>query len=79
MRTLLLASLLLPAASHAEKASYKHYLKALLLTNQGSYTEALLEYEAALQIDPQSAFMYEQAAELALSSSRCNKAQVGGD
>ncbi|MEE8424421.1 MAG: tetratricopeptide repeat protein [Elusimicrobiota bacterium] len=74
MKSLLLALLLLPAASHAEKASYKYYLKALLLTNQGSYTEALLEYEAALQIDPQSAFMYEQAAELALETGRVDRA-----
>lgn len=74
MKPLLLALFLLPAAAHAEKVSYKHYLKALLLTNQGSYTEALLEYEAALQLDPQSAFMYEQAAELALETGRIDRA-----
>lgn len=74
----LLALLLLPAAAGpsaaAGKAAYKHYLRALLLTNQGSYPEALKEYEAALQLDPESAFMYQQAAELALEMGSTDRA-----
>lgn len=53
-------------AQAASKSAYQHYLKALLHTNQGQYPEAMKEYEAALDLDPQSATMYQQAAQLAL-------------
>lgn len=77
IRGLLLSLLLLaPApARAAAKASYRHYLKALLLANQGSHAEALAEYEAALALDPQSVFIHEAAAELALEVGRTDRAQ----
>lgn len=79
MRRLALSALLLlsgaaPAAASA-KASYLHYLKALLLSGQGSLPEALREYEAALALDPQSAFVYQQAAELALEMGLTDRAK----
>jgi tetratricopeptide (TPR) repeat protein len=70
---LLILCLVTPAAA-SQKASYRHYLKAMLLANQGSFSEALREYEAALELDPESAFMYEQAAELALEIGRTDRA-----
>src|SRR5438046_2886090 len=65
MRRLILAlsCVLAPTGLEAStKASYQHYLKALLYSNQGNHAEALREYEAALELDPQSDFMYQQAA-----------------
>jgi tetratricopeptide (TPR) repeat protein len=68
-------ALLNPAAVHASaKASYEHFLKAVLLGNQGSFDAALKEYDEALAADPQSAYMYQQAAELALEAGRPEKA-----
>jgi len=84
-RTLVLAAFLFAAAFLAEgahastKASYMHYLKALLLTNQGSHEGALKEYEEALEFDPQSAFVYQQATELALEIGRIDKARELAD
>jgi tetratricopeptide (TPR) repeat protein len=76
----LLALLLVPASAAAStKPSYEHYLKALLLSNQGSYEAALKEYEQALELDPHSAFMYQQAAELALEIGRIDKARELAD
>lgn len=75
LRILLPALVLGPALAWASpKASYLHYLKALLLTNQGKYEAALREYEAALELDPQSAFMYRQAADLALEVGKTDRA-----
>ncbi|MFH1726395.1 MAG: tetratricopeptide repeat protein [Elusimicrobiota bacterium] len=72
---LILACLLSPSGlSAATKAAYMHYLKALLLSNQSQYAEALREYEAALELDAQSAFMCQQAAELALGMGRTERA-----
>ncbi|MBI5243531.1 MAG: tetratricopeptide repeat protein [Elusimicrobia bacterium] len=84
-RTLALAAALFAApflgraAQASTKASYMHYLKALLLANQGSHEGALKEYEEALELDPQSAFMYQQAAELALQMGRLDKARELAD
>ncbi|MFA5138050.1 MAG: tetratricopeptide repeat protein [Elusimicrobiota bacterium] len=65
----------LPASSWASpKASYLHYLKALLHTNQGEFGQALQEYEEALKLDPQSAFICQQSAELSLEMGRLDKA-----
>ncbi|HVE11959.1 MAG TPA: tetratricopeptide repeat protein, partial [Elusimicrobiota bacterium] len=75
-RALLFALLgLSPAAAWASpKASYQHYLKALLYANQGDPAQALREYDAAIELDPQSASMRQQAAELALESGNMEKA-----
>lgn len=66
--------LLAPAALASTKASYKHYLKAVLLTNRGEYAQALQSYEAALSLDPESAFLYKNAAELALEVGQVDRA-----
>lgn len=73
---LLLSFLLLsPGAHAAQKAAYRHYLKALLLANQRNFVEALKEYEAAITLDPESVFMYEQAADLALETGQMDRAR----
>ncbi|MBI4386416.1 MAG: tetratricopeptide repeat protein [Elusimicrobia bacterium] len=62
------------AAPHVTAADTKtatmHYMKALLLQHQGQVDAALDEYEQASKIDSQSAFIIEQAAELALEGGR---------
>ncbi|MFA6091364.1 MAG: tetratricopeptide repeat protein [Elusimicrobiota bacterium] len=72
----LLFALCSPAYCASAKASYEHYLKALLLSNQGGYDAALQEYEKAVELDPQSAFVLQQAAELAMEMGRLDKAQA---
>ncbi|OIO10837.1 MAG: hypothetical protein AUJ52_03315 [Elusimicrobia bacterium CG1_02_63_36] len=72
--TALLVLLLAPAAFASTKASYKHYLKAVLLSNRGEYAQALQAYEAALSLDPESAFLYKNAAELALEVGSVDRA-----
>lgn len=81
LRLLALAALLaLPAGARAStKASQMHYMKALLLANQGNAEGALQEYRQALALDPQSAFLYQQAAELALESGRTDQARELAD
>lgn len=73
---LLTALLAAAPAFAASKSAYQHYLKALLHTNQGQYEEAMKEYEAALDLDPQSATMYQQAAQLALEMNDAPKAHA---
>ena len=69
-----LAVLLAVPSAGAQKAAYSHYLKALLMSNQGNFAQALKEYEAALKLDPQSASMNEQAAETALELGEIDRA-----
>jgi tetratricopeptide (TPR) repeat protein len=74
LRIALLAVLLAaaPVASAAPKEpagsqeAQRHYLRATLLERRGAYGEALAEFEKALALDPQSAFLAGEAAELAL-------------
>jgi tetratricopeptide (TPR) repeat protein len=66
-------------AEASNKASQMHYLKALLLANQGNSEGALKEYQQALELDPQSSFLYQQAAELALESGRMDQAREFAD
>lgn len=68
-----LLALLLPLAAHSAPQSpagsqeaQRHYLKASLLERRGAYAEALAEFEKALELDPESAFLAGEAAELAL-------------
>lgn len=77
MNRLLIAALLAAVSTPvfaASKSAYQHYLKALLHTNQGQYSEAMQEYEAALDLDPQSSTMYQQAAQLALEMGDASRA-----
>jgi tetratricopeptide (TPR) repeat protein len=77
-----LLAVLLPLAAHAaptEQAgtqeAQRHYLKASLLERRGAYAEALGEFEKALQLDPQSAFLAGEAAELALEVEDWDRAE----
>lgn len=58
----------------ATKAAYTHYMKAVMLQHQGEYAQALAEYETAAQLDPQSSYIMEQAAELALEIGQTQQA-----
>lgn len=69
----LLLAVLLPLAARAaptgqagSQEAQRHYLKASLLERRGAYAEALAEFEKALALDPESAFLAGEAAELAL-------------
>ncbi|MDX6768289.1 MAG: tetratricopeptide repeat protein [Elusimicrobiota bacterium] len=69
--SLLAVLLALPAAAAPTEAAggqeaQRHYLRATLLERRGAYAEALAEFEKALELDPQSAFLAGEAAELAL-------------
>lgn len=72
MRPALLAVLLAvpgfsaPTEQAGSQQAQRHYLKASLLERRGAYAEALEEFEKALALDPQSAFLAGEAAELAL-------------
>jgi len=80
LRTLLRAALLAAVcftateARASAKASYLHYLKAVLLANQGDQEGAFREFEAAFELDPQSSFVCQQAAELALDMGKTDQA-----
>ncbi|MBI4051540.1 MAG: tetratricopeptide repeat protein, partial [Elusimicrobia bacterium] len=64
-----------PQKSEAStKASYMHYLRGLLLEQQGSYADALAEYRMTLMLDPRSTFVYEQALELAMRIGQTDQA-----
>lgn len=76
-RGIILGALGLLCASTAlasTKAATMHYLKALLFQRQGDYAHALQEYETAVQLDPQSGYIMEQAAELALEAGQADRA-----
>lgn len=81
MFTSLLAVLLaVPAVSAPTEAAggqeaQKHYLRATLLERRGAYAEALAEFETALALDPQSAFLAGEAAELALEVEDWDRAE----
>ncbi|PCI36015.1 MAG: hypothetical protein COB53_10385 [Elusimicrobia bacterium] len=66
--------LLAPTVFAQSKASYRHYLKAVLLSNRGQYAEALRAYESAISLDSESTFLYKNAAELALEVGQVDKA-----
>ncbi|MBI3549789.1 MAG: tetratricopeptide repeat protein [Elusimicrobia bacterium] len=68
------AGLLVQTAYATTKAAYMHYLRALLLQHQGDYAGALKEYGAAANLDPQSTYILEQAAELALETGQSGQA-----
>lgn len=81
MSSLLLAALIsLPAGSaradtgDAPKQAQMHYLKGMLLEKRGALPEALVEYEQALQADPNSGYVNREAAELALELGNADKA-----
>lgn len=65
-----LLGLCAPVRADGSKASTMHYMKALMLEHQGNLVEALQEYQAAIALDPQSAYLTEQAAETALEAGK---------
>ena len=78
-RRLALALVLALAAAPARassKASYMHYIQGLLLQEKGLYTEALKEYQTVVGLDPQSPYVLEQAAELALDIGQAAQAMT---
>lgn len=79
---LLLALLLAgPAAasssggSAAALSAQQEYLRGTLLERRGAFAEALASYEKALSIDPDSAFLAGEAADLALELEDWSKAE----
>ncbi len=72
MNLLLLLLLALPAAasssggSGAAAGAQQEYLRGTLLERRGAYAEALAAFEKALELDPGSAFLAGEAADLAL-------------
>ena len=49
---LVLALLCAPSAARAGRAAYEHYLRGLLFERQGSYRNALSEFQATIGLDP---------------------------
>jgi tetratricopeptide (TPR) repeat protein len=79
--SLLLAVLLVPVradpasgAAAAQKAQAE-YLRGTLLERRGAYADALASYEKALTIDPTSAFIAGEAANLALELQDMDRAE----
>lgn len=72
MNLLLALLLAVPAAassssgSGASASAQQEYLRGTLLERRGAYAEALSSYEKALALDPASAFLAGEAADLAL-------------
>ncbi|MBI5882570.1 MAG: tetratricopeptide repeat protein [Elusimicrobia bacterium] len=55
-------------AEGASRLAKTHFLKGSLLEKRGAYAEALKEYEAAFSFDPNSTFICQQAARIALET-----------
>ena len=72
LRALLVLLLAVPAAasssggSRAAAGAQQEYLRGTLLERRGAYAEALAAYEKALTLDPGSAFLAGEAADLSL-------------
>ncbi len=64
-----------PTEAAGGQEAQKHYLRATLLERRGAYAEALAEFETALSLDPQSAFLAGEAAELALEVEDWDRAE----
>ncbi|UPT73537.1 MAG: tetratricopeptide repeat protein [Elusimicrobiota bacterium] len=82
MTPVLLALLLaLPAAASPSSGgagpagAQQEYLRGTLLERRGAYAEALAAYEKALELDPGSAFLAGEAADLALELEDWSRAE----
>jgi len=81
MNLLLALLLALPAAassssgSGASASAQQEYLRGTLLERRGAYAEALAAYEKALALDPGSAFLAGEAADLALELEDWSRAE----
>ncbi|MFH1618691.1 MAG: tetratricopeptide repeat protein [bacterium] len=67
-------SCLIPSVHASAKASYLHFVNGLLLERKGNYGEALQEYRSTIALDPQSAYVYRHALNLALHIGRTDDA-----
>ena len=81
MNLLLALLLAVPAAasssagSGASASAQQEYLRGTLLERRGAYAEALEAYEKALGLDPGSAFLAGEAADLALELEDWSRAE----
>jgi len=81
MNLLLALLLALPAAasssagSAAAAGAQQEYLRGTLLERRGAYAEALAAFEKALELDPTSAFLAGEAADLALEVEDWDRAE----
>lgn len=62
-------------ASGAASAAQTEYLRGTLLERRGAFAEALAAYEKALELDPGSAFLAGEAADLALELEDWSRAE----
>ncbi len=81
MKIALLALLLLApvpsfGGSGASAGAQKEYLRGTLLERRGAYAEALAAYEKALALDPGSAFLAGEAADLAIELEDWSRAEA---
>ncbi len=63
------------SGSAAATSAQQEYLRGTLLERRGAFAEALASYEKALSIDPDSAFLAGEAADLALELEDWSKAE----
>ncbi|MDO8756811.1 MAG: tetratricopeptide repeat protein, partial [Elusimicrobiota bacterium] len=79
MKTLIALLLLAPALAFGDSgstaAARQEYLRGTLLERRGAYVEALAAYEKALSLDPGSAFLAGEAADLALEVEDWSRAE----
>lgn len=79
MKTWLALLLLSPALAFGDSgstaAAQQEYLRGTLLERRGAYAEALAAYEKALSLDPGSAFLAGEAADLALEVEDWSRAE----
>jgi tetratricopeptide (TPR) repeat protein len=79
--SVLLAALLVPvradpaSGAAAAQQAQTEYLRGTLLERRGAYADALASYEKALAIDPSSAFIAGEAANLALELQDLDRAE----
>jgi len=64
------------AGSGSSSAAQQEYLRGTLLERRGAYAEALAAYEKALALDPGSAFLAGEAADLALELEDWGRAEI---
>ena len=64
-----------PESSAASATARQEYLRGTLLERRGAFAEALSAFERALELDPESAFLAGEAADLALELEDWSRAE----
>lgn len=72
---LLLCAAAAPGAAVPPKSAQKLFLRGALSESRGDYAAALAAYEAALELDPDSAYLVRRTAELAIEAGDMDRAQ----